>query len=318
MSTETSPSPLRRIRILKKHPLQNSNLSLFIMCLPALLLLLVFKYIPMAGIIMAFKEFNVSKGFLGSDWIGFRNFEFFFASHDIWIILRNTLVMNILFIAIGMATTIFVALLLNEISNKTALKTYQTILFFPYFLSWVVVSFLVYAYLSHDYGIVNSVIEWFGGDPVSWYTTAYYWPIILLGVSVWKGLGYGSVVYYTALLGIDQDYYDAASMDGANKLQTIRHISLPFLKPLIIILVILGIGGIMYSDFGLFFQVTRNQGALYPYTDVIDTYVYRTLLHTGDSGIASAVNFIQSIAGFLLVVGTNAVVRKLDEDSALY
>jgi len=310
--------PALRVKRGSRDPLKKSNLSLLLMCLPALALITIFRILPAFGIVLAFKDFNVSKGVFGSKWIGIENFKFFFQSMDVWVILRNTLVMNTLFIVVGTVSAIFVALLLNEIRSKRALKAYQTIMFFPYFMSWVVVAYLVFSFLSQDFGIFNVLLQKLGRDPVMWYTEPRYWPFILVFVSVWKGVGYNSIIYYTSLLSIEQDYFDAAAIDGASKLQTIRSISLPFLKPLIVIMTILAVGGIMYSDFGLFFQVTRNQGPLYPVTDVIDTYVYRSLLVTGNIGISSAVNFIQSIVGFLLVIGTNLIVRKVDSDSALF
>lgn len=295
-----------------------SNLPLLLMCLPAVLLLFIFRYLPMSGVVMAFKRFDVVKGFFGSDWVGLENFSFFFRSMDAWVILRNTIGFNLVFMLTGTIGAIVVALLLYEIKSRFALKVYQTVLFFPYFLSWVVVSYLAYTFLSVDYGILNQIFETFGLERVDWYHEPDFWPVLLVLISLWKGIGYGSIVYYTSLVGIDPEYFDAAAIDGASKLQTMWHISLPFLKPMISILSILGVGSIMYADFGLFFTVPRDSGALYTVTDVMDTYVYRALRVTGEIGISSAVNFFQAIVGFVLVVVTNITVKKFNEDLTLF
>ena len=296
----------------------SKNINLMIMCFPAIALMFVFKYLPLIGLTIAFKDFRYDVGFLKSPWVGFKNFEFLVKSNDLTRILKNTLGLNLLFIFVGLIFSVIFAILLNEVHQKFLVKTYQTVLFFPYFISWVVVGYLGYAFLSGEQGVLNSILKSIGAKPIDWYNTAAYWPSILLFFSLWKGVGYGCVMYYAAILGIDTEYYDAAAIDGANKIQSIVHITLPFIKPMMIILTILAIGGIMRSDFGLFYQVTRDSGALYKYTDVIDTYIYRSLKVTGDIGISSAINSIQSIAGFLLVLATNYVAKKFDEESALF
>lgn len=303
---------------MKRRYLFRKNAMLTCMTLPAVLLLFVFSYIPMFGLVLAFKDYRFNKGFLGSEWVGFDNFKFFFQSNDAWVVLRNTLLLNLFFIVFTLVLSVIVALMLNEVKSRGLVKTTQTILFFPYFMSWVVVGYLLYAFLHHDYGILNNILQGMGLPKIAWYANAQYWPVILVIMYVWKALGYNSVIYYAGLLGIDSSYYEAAQIDGANKWQIIWKITLPMLKTIIIVMMILQIGRIMYADFGLFYQLTRDQGALYATTDVLDTYIYRALRVTGDIGISSAVGCFQAAVGFILIMTANAVVRKIDRDSALF
>lgn len=291
---------------------------MLIMAVPAVALLFVFNYIPMGGLIIAFKEFKANLGFIKSPWAGLKNFDFFFSSQDAWRITRNTLGYNSAFIILGLILSVAFALMLNEISNRKILKFYQTVFFFPYFLSWVVVGYALYAFLNMDEGVLNNVLKWFGLRPKSWYTDYRYWPGILISVNLWKTVGYFSVIYYAGLMGIDKQLFEAARIDGANKWQIITNISIPMLKPLIVLLVILQIGRIFYADFGLFYYMPRNIGLLYGTTDVIDTYVFRALRVTGNIGMASAANFYQSIMGFLLVLISNLVVKKINSENALF
>lgn len=291
---------------------------MLIMAVPAVALLFVFNYIPMGGLIIAFKEFKANLGFIKSPWAGLKNFDFFFSSQDAWRITRNTLGYNSAFIILGLILSVAFALMLNEISNRKILKFYQTVFFFPYFLSWVVVGYALYAFLNMDEGVLNNVLKWFGLRPRSWYTDYRYWPGILISVNLWKTVGYFSVIYYAGLMGIDKQLFEAARIDGANKWQIITNISIPMLKPLIVLLVILQIGRIFYADFGLFYYMPRNIGLLYGTTDVIDTYVFRALRVTGNIGMASAANFYQSIMGFLLVLISNLVVKKINSENALF
>jgi len=295
-----------------------SNLQMLIMVAPAVILLFIFNYIPMAGIIIAFKDFRANLGFLKSPWIGFKNFEFFFSSQDAWRITRNTIGYNAAFIILGLIISVAFALMLNEIKSEKFLKFYQTVFFFPYFLSWVVVGYALYAFLNMEHGVLNTVLRWFGLEGKSWYTNYQYWPGILISVNLWKTIGYFSVIYYAGLMGIDKQLFEAARIDGANKLQIIMKISIPMIYPLIILLVILQIGRIFYADFGLFYYLPRNIGLLYGATDVIDTYVFRALRVTGNIGMASAANFYQSIMGFCLVLVSNLVVKKINSDYALF
>lgn len=303
---------------MKKHNNRKSSITLTLMALPASIFLLVFAYIPIGGLVIAFKDFRYDKGLFGSEWVGFKNFEFFFKSLDAWKVLRNTIGLNLLFIAITLVVSVAVALMLNEIHNRIAIKAIQTIMFFPYFMSWVVVGYLLYAYLQRDYGIINQVLNCFGLESISWYSRPEYWPFILTFMYVWKMAGYYAVIYYAGLMGIDKTYYEAAKLDGATKWKMIWSITLPMIRSIIICMVLLQIGRVMYADFGLFYQLTRNQGALYSTTDVLDTYIFRTLRVTGDIGISSAVGCFQAVVGFVLVMVSNLIVRKIDRDSALF
>ena len=295
-----------------------SNLTLLGMCVPVILFMIIFNYIPMIGVTIAFKDFRYDLGFLNSEWVGFKNFEFFFKSDGWYIVLRNTIGMNLLFITFGMFTQICLALLMNELRKKLFIKVYQTILFFPYFLSWVVISYIVYAFLSPTSGYLNTILGSLGMDQVMWYDAPEYWVTILVILQVWKGMGYGTILYYSALLGVDPEYYDAASIDGANKFQQIWHISIPFLKPMMTIILILSIGHVMNADFGLFYQVTLNSGRLLSVTEVVNTFVYRALTQTGDVGMASATGLFQSFVGFILVFGSNMVVKKINPENSFF
>lgn len=294
------------------------NAKLLSMCMPALLFLLLFNYIPMFGLILAFKDFRYNKGIFGSDWIGLENFKFFLISDNAWRITRNTLGFNLFFLFLCTSISVIFALLLNEIISKAARKFYQTAMFLPYFLSWVVVGYMAWAFLDQNNGIFNNLLINLGSKPILWYMEPNVWIFLLPFLYVWKSVGYNSVVYYASLMSIDNSYYEAASLDGANKLQKIWYITLPHLKPLIIMMTILGIGKIFNADFGLFYQATMDSSALYPVTDVLDTFVYRALRVTGDVGMSSAVGFYQSVVGFILVLASNALVRKIDKESAMF
>ncbi|MFD2615660.1 ABC transporter permease [Paenibacillus gansuensis] len=293
------------------------------MTLPATVWFLLFSYLPMAGVVIAFKQYRVSRhGFiasiLDSKWIGLQNFKFLFNTEDAWVITRNTLLYNIAFIVIGLILSVTLAIVLSEISNKRLAKWYQTGMFMPYFLSWVIVGYFAFSFLSFDRGMVNRIGAAFGMDPVQWYTEPKYWPLILLLVFLWKSVGYSSVIYLASILGIDKSLYEAAMIDGANKWQQIRNITIPMLVPLMTILTLLAIGRIFYADFGLFYQVPRDAGALYPVTNVIDTYVYRGLKSTGEIGMSAAAGLYQSLIGFILVIVSNYIVRKTNKDNALF
>jgi len=288
------------------------------MALPGAMILFVFNYLPMAGILITFKDYTARNGFFGSPWVGFKNFDFFFASQDAWRITRNTLGYNATFILLGLVVSIAFALMLNEIRSRSALKYYQTAFFFPYFLSWVVAGYALYAFLDTDQGVINDLLGRFGIEAKSWYTENGYWPPILILANLWKTVGYYSVIYYAGLMGIDRQLYEAAMIDGANTWQKIWRISLPMLAPLITLLVILQIGRIFYADFGLFYFLPRNIGLLYKTTDVIDTYVFRSLRVTGNIGMASAANFYQSVMGFLLVLLSNWIVKKTNAENAIF
>lgn len=305
---------------LKKFRNRNiDNVQLFALALPAIVLLFVFCYVPMGGIILAFKKFRVDLGIFKSPWVGMKNFEFFFTSSDAWRVVRNTLGMNFLFILFTTAFSVLFAVLMFRLRSRRLVKTYQTVTLMPSFLSWVVVGYMVYALLMPGpMGLINQLLGVFGKEPVDWYSNPGYWPVILLLVKLWHGVGYNSLFYYASLMGIDREYFEAAQLDGATKTQEFRYIILPFLKPIIIVMTLLNIGNIFRADFGLFFNVPRNVGALYPATDVIDTYVYRALTQLGNVGMSAAVGLVQSLVGFVLILATNLVVRRIDPESALF
>lgn len=293
---------------------------LLIMMIPGLLYLLFNNYLPMLGIVIAFKDVNFAKGILQSDWVGLANFEYLFKTSDAFIITRNTILYNLLFIVVGTVLSLSTAILLNEIKSKALLKTYQSIITLPHLISMVIVSYLVYALLSSETGFINhTVLPWFGiEEGISWYSESKYWPVILTVVHFWKGVGYSSIVFFAALLGIDEEYFEAARLDGASRMQQIKHITLPILMPIIIMLTLLSVGRIFYSDFGLFFQVPLNSGALFETTATIDTYVFRGLMGSGDIGMSTAAGVYQSIVGFILVLVANYSVRLYNKDNALF
>lgn len=293
------------------------NLELTLLALPPVICVFIFCYIPLYGLILPFKDFKPSLGFIKSPWVGFKNFKFLLTSESIITITRNTIVMNALFIFFGNVIAIAFALMIFELS-RNYVKVYQTAMFIPYFVSWVMVAYVFLALFDMNNGFINKLLVSFGGEPVMWYNEPKYWPILLIAATIWKGTGYSTIIYYTGLLGIDSEYYEASYIDGANRFQQIYYISLPLLKPLIIMLVILAIGRIFYSDFGLFYNVTQDSALLYPTTDVVDTYVYRALRSLGDIGMASAAGLYQSIVGFLLVLATNLVVKKLNPENSLF
>lgn len=294
-----------------------------LMVLPGTIWLLLFSYLPMFGQVLAFKKFRIHPdGFfasvINSEWVGWENFEYLFSTSDAWIITRNTLVYNIIFIVVGLIAAVATAIMLSELVNKKLSKVYQTSILFPHFISWVIGSYFVFTFLSTDHGLLNHVLSWFHIDPISWYSESKYWPFILVFMTLWKGVGYGSIVYLASIVGIDRAYYEAAMIDGASKWKQIKHVTLPMLKPLMIILTIMNIGRIFNSDFGLFYQVPRDSGALYSVTNVIDTFVYRGLMNLGDIGMSTAAGLYQSAVGFTLVMITNYIVRKVDDESALF
>ncbi|MCS7055444.1 MAG: ABC transporter permease subunit [Thermoflexales bacterium] len=294
------------------------NKLFLLMASPGVLLLLVFSYLPMIGIIIAFKDFRANLGIFDSPWVGFKNFEFLFRSPVLARITINTLLLNGLFIVTGLVASVGLALLLNEVRLKIAARAYQTVVFFPYFVSWVIVGYFSFALLNSDNGLVNQVLQRIGLSPVAWYSSPQYWPWILTLAYLWKSTGYGSVIYLAAMLGINQEYYEAAMLDGANKWQQIRYITLPHLVPVMTVLTLLAVGRIFFADFGLFYYVTRDNSLLYATTDVIDTYVYRALRVNADIGMAAAAGLYQSVVGFVLILASNWMVKKIDPDRALF
>ena len=292
---------------------------LYLMMFPALLYLLINNYIPMAGMVIAFKKLNFAKGIWASPWAGLKNFKFLFASRDAWVITRNTLLYNVAFILVNMVIGIAIAILITEVKNTKLKKLYQSAILLPFLMSMVILSYIVYALLSAENGLVNnSILPLFHMDPIQWYQKPKYWPAILIIANCWKGVGYGCLIYIASLIGIDPSFYEAARLDGASKWQEITKITLPSLVPTIITLLLLSIGRIFYSDFGLFYQVPMNSGVLFPTTNVIDTYVYRALIEQGNISMSSAAGVYQSLVGFCVVMLSNWIVRKVDKDQALF
>lgn len=294
------------------------NKALYLMMIPGLLLVIIFSYIPMAGITVAFRDGRSVSGYFTGKWVGLENFKFFFASQDALRITKNTVVMNFWFITTGTVGAVVCALLLNELKNRKLVKMYQTVMFMPYFLSWVIVGYVSYAFLSVENGFINSILKSLGKTPVEWYGNPNYWPPILIIVNLIKNIGYNTVVYFAGIIGIDQSLYEAAEIDGANKFQQIIHITVPLITPLISILVLLSIGKIFYADFGLFYYIPRETGVLFPKTDVIDTYVFRALKQLGNVGMSSAIGLFQSIVGFILVLSSNYAAKKINPENALF
>ena len=303
----------------KKKNVLKEYWPLYLMMLPALLYLLINNYIPMAGMVIAFKKLNFAKGIWASPWAGLKNFKFLFASKDAWIITRNTLLYNVAFILINMVVGIAIAILITEVRNTKLKKIYQSAILLPFLMSMVILSYIVYALLSAENGLVNnSILPLFHIDPIQWYQKPKYWPAVLIIANCWKGVGYGCLIYIASLIGIDPSFYEAARLDGASKWQEITKITLPSLVPTIITLLLLSIGRIFYSDFGLFYQVPMNSGVLFPTTNVIDTYVYRALIEQGNISMSSAAGVYQSLVGFCVVMLSNWIVRKVDKDQALF
>lgn len=302
----------KRKKRLKKY------MPLYIMMLPGIIYLIINNYIPMGGLILAFKKFNYGLGILGSPFNGLDNFKFLFTGSDTLIALRNTILYNLAFIVLGTILSVAVAVCLSQVGGKRQKKVYQTIILIPYLISIVIVSYMVYGFLSSDRGMFNSLAEQFGGERISWYTEPVYWPFILVIIYLWKNFGYISIIYYTSILGIDPSLYEAASMDGASRWKQIRYITLPALKPVITTMVLLQIGKIFYTDFGLFYQVPMDSGPLLSVTNTIDTYVYRALLVLNDVGRSSAVGFLQSVCGFIVVFVANKIVSKTSPENALF
>ncbi len=271
----------------------------------------------MFGAVLAFKDFNYAQGIFGSDWSGFDNFKFFFLSQDAWRITRNTIGYAVVFIITGTVASMAVALLMFEINSRKAIKTYQTILILPHFMSWVIVGYITYILLNGERGVLNQIITFFGGQKIDWYSEPSYWPIILPIVNIWKTVGMNSLMYYATLMGLDDSIYEAAVIDGAGRWKQTISISVPALIPMMTILTIMSVGSIFRSDFGLFYQIPRDIGSLYPTTDVVDTYIYRGL-RTGDVGITAAVGLFQSFVGLVLVVLTNHIVKKIEPDNAMF
>ncbi len=303
---------------MKKRKKVKKYLPLYFMMIPGFSYLFINNYIPMAGLVIAFKNVNFSKGIWASDWCGLNNFRFLFMTKDAWIITRNTIAYNLVFIVIGTSFAVLLAILICDMKNRIFSKICQNIVILPSLISMVVVSVLTYAILSTNSGILNKVLAVFSFEPVNWYSLPEAWPIILTIVYLWKNAGFQCILFIAAIIGISPDYFEAARIDGAGKWKQIWYITLPLIRPVIIMVVVLALGKVFYSDFGLFYQVTRDSGALYSTTNTIDTYVFRGLMSIGDIGMSSAAGFYQSMIGFILVLCSNLIIRKINKDSALF
>jgi putative aldouronate transport system permease protein len=293
------------------------NFEFLLLALPAIAYFICFHYLPMAGAVLAFKNFKYNLGIFRSPWAGLRNFEFFFTSQDFVRLMRNTVGYGLTFMSTGLVSAVTVALLVFEVKWRAAVKFYQTVMILPRFLSWVIVGFITFLIFSHQHGVANRLLAAAGSSGKDWYTSPQYWPFILTAVNIWKGVGSGALLYYAALMGVNRELYEAAEIDGAGRWKQTIHISLPALVPLMVVLTILAIQQIIRGDFGLFYQIPRNVGALYPATDVIDTYVFRGLM-TGDMAITAAVGLFQSVVAFVLIVGTNLAVRRISPEHSLF
>ena len=314
-----SPAKIWLMGILKKLKKDISNNGLlYLMAAPAVICLLIFSYAPMVGLVMAFQDLDFSKGIFTSPFVGLKNFEFLFTTTDAWRITRNTVVYNVVFIALTMFFSILVALLFNELTKKRFAKTVQTVFIMPHFLSASVVAIVAYAFLNHTSGYINSILEGWGIKPVFWYNEPSFWPFILVLIYLWKHTGYQSILYSASIAGIPSEYYEAAVLDGASRFKQAWHITVPHLKTIMCINLIRSVGRIFRADFGLFFSVPQDSGALYAVTDVLDTYIYRGLMTLGNVGMSSAAAFYQSVVGFILVLVANKVVSMLDSDSAMF
>lgn len=302
-----------------RHIFKREDAALYVMALPTVIFLIVFCYVPMFGLVMAFQDFNVGKGIFHSPFVGLKNFEFLFTSTDSWVITRNTVCYNVAFLVLNTVLAVVMALLLSELRSRKTAKVLQTVYMLPYFLSWTVVAIVLIAFLDKTNGLVNQTIQYFGGKGrTDWYKKREIWPLLLIGINAWKNVGYSTVLYLAVISGISQDYYEAAVLDGANKFQQALYITVPHLRMVVCISIILAMGSVFRADFGLFYSVTRNSGRLYPVTDVIDTYIYRGLTKVSNVGMSTAAGLYQSVVGLIMVLLTNWVVTKIDPESSMF
>ncbi len=308
---------LEKHKVRRNRAVFRENFWLTMMVLPGALLLLVFNYIPMAGVVMAFKKYNPVEGIWASEWCGLENFEFFFTSQDAVRVIRNTLGYSVTFLILDLIAGVTLAIMFYNLRSRKALKLYNTVVILPRFMSMVIIAFIVYTLLNPSYGIFNTVIEQFGGTGVQWYMEPGYWPFILTGVHIWQTVGMNSIIYYASLMGLDESLIEAAQLDGANKWQQTMHVVIPHLVPVMVITTILGIGHLFSGDFGLFYQVTKDVGLLYPTTDIINTYTFRAL-QNGALEKSTAVGLFQSLTGLILVVVTNGIVRKISPENSMF
>lgn len=294
------------------------NTYTYLLVLPAVIYSLLFSYLTVPYLFMAFQKFSFKTGLFNSEWVWFENFSFFFKSPRAMSVTINTLWLNFLFIVTGTIVSILLALILNEIRSKLFVKTVQSMLIFPTFLSWIIASYIIYALLSTEYGVLNRFLIGIGFSKINWYSEPGYWPSILSITRIWKNSGINAVVFLAAIAGMGLEPFEAAHIDGASRLQTVLHITIPLLLPTVTILTLMAIGKIFYGDFGMIYAIIRDNGTLYPTTDVIDTYVFRALRKTGDPSQAMAVGLYQSCLGFLMVYGSNLLTKRYFSEGALF
>ena len=305
----------KRAELLKE---LKKNRTLFLMLLPAVLIVLVINYIPMTGMILAFKDFRYDLGIFGSEWSGFENFKFFFQSGAGIRVTINTVLYNTVNLITSQLLSMIIAILLTEVSGKIAKKFCQSVIFLPYFISWIIVGSFVYNIFNYETGILNSVLKGMGNDPINMYSMPFAWVIVIILFNSWKWVGYNSIIYIAAIMSIDMECYEAADIDGANIFQKIRYITMPGIKSTVIIMLLLNVGRIMRGDFQMFYQIIGNNGQLYKATDVIDTFVFRSLLTSGDMGMTAAATLYQSVLCFLIICTVNAIVKKIEPEYALF
>ncbi|MFC4778715.1 ABC transporter permease [Paenibacillus sp. GCM10023252] len=310
-SSQGQSSFIRLSALLRK----NGELSTLF--LPGFIYIFIMAYLPMIGIIIAFKDYRVDLGLFGSEWVGLEKFRFFFENEASFTITRNTVLYSLTYLTTTTIAALALAIMMNELTRKW-IKVHQTVMFLPFFMSWVLVAYVAEAFLEHEHGYLNRVLEWVGAEPVMWYFEPAYWPYILVIANLWKGIGFSTLIYYAGLISIDTSYYEAAKMDGAGRWQMVWRITLPMLTPLITILMILSIGSMFRGDFGLHYFLPKNTGTLYPATDIIDTYVFRALRDVGDISMSAAIGLYQSFVGFLLVIGANYITRRINEENSLW
>ncbi|MFD0693894.1 ABC transporter permease [Paenibacillus sp. GCM10027628] len=293
------------------------NRQLYVLAVPGIIFLAIFSYIPMLGHLIAFQHFQPVKGIWGSRWVGLDNFKFFFGGHD-WVrVTLNTVFLNLLFLVFGIGTAIVLAILINEIRSTVIKKMSQSLIFLPYFISWLVVSLMMLAFMSTD-GLVNNWLKNIGMDSVNWYQSVQLWPFLLTLVYIWKFSGYYSIIFLAAIVGISSEYYESAKIDGATRFQQIIHITVPSIRSVIVVLMLLGVGRIFFGDFGMIYGIIGDNSILYPTTDVIDTYSFRALRQLGNFGMSSAVVFYQSLMGLITILIFNRIAKKIDPDSSLF
>lgn len=317
-SVAISNDAVEAVAVRKKRKFNTAQLQFLILALPAIILIFVFNYLPMSGIVIAFKNFKFARGIFASEWVGLENFRFFFKSNDALRVIRNTLLYNACFIVADMVFPVTFAIFLSQIRSKLAIKGYQTSIFLPYFLSWVVISYMTLSFFDYNSGMFNMILQKNGKEMISWYSQSKYWPFIFIFFHVWKDIGYKTLVYYASIIGIDTSIYEAARTDGCSEFKSIFRITVPMIRGTIIMLAILQVGSIFRADFGLFYQLPQNSGALMNVSDVVDTYIFRTLMVTGNTSVSAAVGLVQSVVGLILVLLTNYIVGRIDSDSTLF